>query len=720
MAALPEREPGARHRPGRRLTGRCPVVRSLLRLVLVVVGTGALVGGVLAVPVAGLTRVSPATLLGTDALGADTLALPDADAVPLATVVTDAGGAPIARLYQQYRVPAGPDGVAKVLEDAVIAIEDRRFREHAGVDVRGLGRALATNLLDAGDPLSGQGASTITMQYVKNHRLLTATTAEERDAADAPTLARKLLDAQVALALEERLTKDEILARYLDTVYFGNGAYGVTAAARTYFGVTPTELDLAQAALLAALVRAPGTYDPVRSPEAALARRDLVLDAMVEVGSVTPEQADAARERGPGVVEPLRVVEDGCVAARPGTGFFCRYLLRHLEDLGLGSEELRRGGYTIRSTLDLRVTDAARRAAADQVPVAGTEGIANAVAVVQPGRERHRVLALAANRELGPDAAAGQSAYPLPSAPVPYGAGSVYKIFTAAAALERGLGVGTALPAPETYTSEVFLDEGAPYEVSGDGGAPDPVDLQDALALSPNTTFLALLDRLGSVDPVVDAAHRLGLRESLREPGTSGRTVGETVRAEERASFTLGPVPTSPLELANVAATIVSGGIWCPPSPVDEVLDGTGTPVPLPEAPCERAVDEAVATSLAFALSEDHTGGTATAAAQAAGWDRPMIGKTGTTQQNLSAAFVGATPRLAGAVMTWADGSPPRPVCDGDPPRLCDEGTLFGGTVPARTWFAAMAPLHDGPPVADLPEQAAPGYRTGRLGQPDG
>ncbi|MHA6783719.1 transglycosylase domain-containing protein [Pseudonocardia saturnea] len=680
-----------------------------------VVAGGALLGGLLAAPVAGLARVTPAALPGTAVI-----TLPDPDAVPLVTVVTDAGGAPIVRLYEQYRLPTGPDGVAPVLEDAVIAIEDRRFHQHGGLDLRSLGRALATNLRADGNPLSGQGASTITMQYVKNHRLLTAATPAGREAADAPTLVRKLLDVQVALALEERLGKDEILARYLDTVYFGNGAYGVTAAARTYFDTVPAELDLARAALLAALVRAPAAYDPVRHPEAALARRDLVLDAMVEVGSVTAEEAGAAGKQGLGLVDPLRRADDGCVAARPGTGFFCRYLLRHLADLGLEAAELRSGGYTIRSTLDLRVTDAARSAAAGQVPVAGTEGIANAVAVVRPGRERHRVLALTANRDLGPDASAGQSAYPLPSAPVPYGAGSTYKIFTAAAALERGLGVGTQLPAPETYTSRVYRDRGEPYEVSGAGGATDEVDLQDALTLSPNTTFLALLDRLGSVDPVVDVARRLGLRDSLREPTGGGRSVGEAVRAEEQASFTFGPVPTSPLELANVAATIVSGGVWCPPSPVDEVLDSTGAPVPLPERPCERAVEEDVATTLAFALSEDHTRGTAAAAARAAGWDRPMIGKTGTTQQHLSAAFVGATPQLAGSVLTWADRSPPRPVCDGAPPRLCDEGTLFGGTVPARTWFATMSPLHDGLPIAALPAAPADGYRTGELGPPDG
>lgn len=285
MAQVRQRGPQARHRHAGRAVP--PAAGPLLRLVLVVVSAGALLGGLLGAPVAGLARMTPAA-----APGAEAIALPDPDTVPLVTVVTDAGGAPIARLYEQYRVLTGPDGIARVLEDAVVAIEDRRFREHGGVDVRSLGRALVANLRTDGNPLSGQGASTITTQYVKNHRLLTATSAAEREAVDAPTLARKLLDVQVAIALEERLGKDEILGRYLDTVHVGNGAYGVSAAARTYFGTVPTELDLAQAALLAALVRAPATYDPVRHPAAALARRGLVLDAMVDVGAVTAEQQD--------------------------------------------------------------------------------------------------------------------------------------------------------------------------------------------------------------------------------------------------------------------------------------------------------------------------------------------------------------------------------------------------------------------------------------------
>ncbi len=690
------------------------VYASLAPVVAVVVVAGTLLAAVLVIPVAGLARyaVSPLPEITVPT------GLPDPAATPLATIVTDATdatGEPIARTYDRYRIPTDPGDIAETMKQALVAIEDRRFFSHAGVDWRGVGRAVVTNLATSGAVFDGQGASTITMQYVKNHRLYAvAGGPDEREAATADTLDRKLLDVTVALALEDRLSKQEILARYLDTVYFGNGAYGVAAAARTYFATTPAELTLPQAALLAAMVKAPSTFDPVDAPEAATARRDLVLSVMADVGSITPQQAAAARADGLGVVEPLRQVEQGCVAADPGTGFFCRYVMDHLEEHGLDADELRTGGYTIRTTLDPQAQDAAVRAAAEQVPVGATTGIANAVAIVEPGRAAHRVLALAANRELGPDASAGQTAYALPTTPVPFGAGSIYKIFTAAAALEAGLGIESDVPAPERYTSEEFTDGGDPYRVSGDGGASDETTLQRALALSPNTTFVALLDELGSVDPVVDMAHRLGMRESLALPAGSGRTVGEAVRAEERASFTLGPVPSVPLEVANVAATLVSGGVWCPPTPIASVTDSAGAPVELPLAACEQVVPEALADTLAVGLSADHTIGTAADAADDAGWERPMIGKTGTTQNNLSAGFVGATPQLAAAVLTWSDASPPRPVCVGDPPRLCSDGTLSGGSVPADTWFAAMAPLHESLPVADLPEPD-PAYLDGEI-----
>jgi len=655
--------------------------------------TGALIA-VIAVAIVGLMFLlvpAPPGLLDAD------------DGVPLVSVLTDDDGVPFARLFDQYRLPVPGADLGEPMKAAIVAIEDRRFYDHGGVDVAGVLRAIVRNATTSGNPFAGQGASTITMQYVKNQRAYTAGNTQRQDEATADTLGRKLLDLYAAVALEREFGKSQILERYLNTVYFGNGAYGVAAAADTYFGTRPTELTLAQSALLAGLVRSPSRFDPVDEPEAAVDRRDLVLSAMVEIGSVTPAEAAAARAEPLGVVTPLRQAESGCSGADPGTGFFCAHVLDVLARDGLTVDDLGVGGYTVATTLDRAASEAATRAATEQVPTAGSPGIANAMAVVAPGTDSRRVLALAVNRTFGPDAAAGQSAFSLPTAPVPYGAGSTFKIFTAAAALEAGTGLTASLPAPESYTSRVFTNGSEPYTVTGANGAPATVTLQQALALSPNTTFVALLDELGSVDPAVDMAYRLGMRDSLAVSAGPGQTVRDAVRAERRASFTLGPVPAIPLELANVGATIASGGVWCPPTVIEAVADRAGRPVPLTTVACEQVVPKGLADTLTVGMSEGATGGTAAAAARAAGWDRPMLAKTGTTQDSLSAGFLGATPQLSAAVMTWSDGSPPQPVCSGPPLRLCDGGDLSGGGVPAATWFAAMRPLHDGFAVAPIP-----------------
>lgn len=185
------------------------------------------------------------------------------------------------------------------------------------------------------------------------------------------------------------------------------------------------------------------------------------------------------------------------------------------------------------------------------------------------------------------------------------------------------------------------------------------------------------------------------------------------MKKEKRGSYTLGAEPTSPLDLANVGATLMSGGKWCPPTPIDAILDRNGRPVPVAEPACEQAVPEGLANSLAVGLSkDDQPGGTSFAAAQAARWNRPLLGKTGTTQNNRSAGFLGATPQYSGAVLVWPDGSHPAPICDTTPPRLCSNGDIFGGKVPARTWFDAMVPLHEGLPVLPLPP-TEPRYMTG-------
>ena len=394
---------------------------------------GVLLAGLMAPVAAGAAVVATRA---TESVGAAGSRLADGR-VRAASVLLDDDGVPMAELYERYRLPVGGGQISNAMKAAVVAVEDRRFFDHDGVDYAGLARALASNAV-SGSPLEGQGASTITMQYVKNYRLYAvARTTEQRRAAAADTVARKLTEVRLAHRVESRLSKDRILARYLDLVYFGHGAYGVEAAARVYFGTTAAALDVGQAALLAGLVRSPAGYDPTTAPEAATARRATVLDAMAEVGSITRGQAEAARARPLGIRADARPPAEGCAGARPGTGFFCRYVVDTLATQGLDAADLRTGGYTVRTTLDQTVSGQALAATSETVGGGGSD-VADVTAVIAPDAGRRPVLALAANRAYGDDAASGQSAYPLPTAPL-RGAGSVYKIFTATAALEAGL-----------------------------------------------------------------------------------------------------------------------------------------------------------------------------------------------------------------------------------------------------------------------------------------
>jgi membrane peptidoglycan carboxypeptidase len=698
----------------RTLTG-VRVTLGLIKMAGLCLLAGVLVAGML-FPVVG--GVGLASNQATDTVDSVSTELVQGE-LPLVTTMTDAAGRPIAWLYNQNRTTTTAEKIAPAMKAAIIAIEDRRFYEHDGVDWRGTTRALITNQL-SNDVV--QGGSTLTMQYVKNYLLYVVAGEDKASQARVieQTPARKAREIRIALQLEKELSKEEILTRYLNIVNFGNKAYGVAAGASTYFGTTADKLTIAQAAMLAGIVKSTTSYDPLRKPEEALKRRNIVIDAMAEIGSITPDAATQAKAEPLGVVNPLNAPPNGCVGAGPAAGFFCSYVINYLARVGITEEQLKRGGYVIRTTMDPNATAAAKAAAEGEVPKTA-DGIANVMAIVQPGRDKHRVTALVANRDYGLDKAAGQTSYDLPSATTKFGAGSIYKIFTSSAALEKGMGMLWEVDVPPTYVSPSCPKyNGKPYTVENAGNYPPRLTLQDALATSPNTAFSQLIETTG-VTPTVDMAYRLGMREAMQgidphgdplQPGEESR--GNSVKRGNECSFTLGPGPTGALELANVGATLVSGGTWCPPSPIEQVVDRNGQPVPLKEQPCEQAVPTGLADTMAFGLSKDTISGTATTAANGAGWTRPMLGKTGTTQLHQSAGFVGATPQYSGAVLTFADGTRPQGICDRDPfPVLCGgRGNIYGGKVPARTWFAAMTPLHAPLPVVGLPPPD-PSYLAG-------
>ncbi|MEU4445102.1 transglycosylase domain-containing protein [Actinosynnema sp. NPDC050801] len=696
----------------------------VLKLLGLCLLAGVLLAGMLFPVVGSLGMVSNRASDTVDSISADLVATDP----PLISTITDKDGAPIAYLYDQYRVLVPPEQISPTMKAALVSIEDRRFYEHQGVDWRGTIRAGLTNQFSGSVT---QGASTLTQQYVKNYlvHVVARNNQVEQQKAQEQTVARKAREWRISLQLEQKLGKEEILAGYLNVVPFGSTIYGIAAAAQAYFNTTADKLTVAQSAMLAGMVNSPSALNPEVFPEKALERRNQVIDKMVENDKLSRDAAEAAKAEPLGLAVPVRTPPSGCVGAGPEHGFFCSYVLNYLQRNGFSLEQLKTGGYTVRTTLDRTITGHAKLAAEAQVGKS-TDGIANAMAVVRPGKERHEVVALVANRDYGLKADQFQTQFDLPSGVEnKFGAGSVYKVFTAAAALEKGMGIENTIATPNTHVSRVFKGGGDKCPPTGEpstrwyclGNAssnyPPQMSLQTALQTSPNTGFVILEEQLG-MDPVVDMASRLGMRETMATNIAGVRPDPKAKNRELRisqtefyksnggnASFTLSPAPVSTLELANVAATIMSGGVWCPPSPIGQILDRNGAAVPMNEAPCEQVVAEPLANGLAVGMSKDDQGsGTAAAAARQFKWTRPMMGKTGTTEDYKSAAFIGATPDFAGAVQTFNDGVEPRGICvNGGPPRLCGKGDIYGGTVPARTWFDTMTKIHDGLPVRGMP-----------------
>jgi membrane peptidoglycan carboxypeptidase len=671
-----------------------------VRLLAVTVLAGLLVAGITFPLVGGVGLLSNQAIAGAQdtspgVLGGD---------MPSITTVTDDAGAPIAYLYDQNRQIVRSDQIAVTMKAAIVAIEDRRFFSESGLDPRSIVRAVVNN----GSGGSTQGASTLTEQYVKNYdEYVAATTPAEQLKATQATLGRKLREARVAEQLDHTLSKDEILTRYLNVVYLGNQSFGVAAAARTYFNTTADRLTVPQAAMLAGMVQSPTAYDPVNHPQAATGRRNVVIDQMRQQGELSPEQAAAAAAAPLGVQAPLHGVANGCVGAGDD-GFFCSYVLDYLDQAGITPEQLRSGGYTVKTTLNPAAMAAAKQAVDAQVPPTQPH-VADTLAVVQPGATSHPVLALAANRSYGLDASQGQTTYDLPAEPENLGAGSVYKIFTSATYLMGGGGISNIIPVPPSgYASP--LTPG--FVVANDGNYPGQLTLQDALAQSPNTGFVKLEETTG-VAPVVDMAVNLGMTSLAKPSEPGGPSLADTMKSQNQASFTLGPTPTSPLELANVDATLASNGTWCPPDPIVSVTDATGSPVTVPSTACHQALPAPLADTLMTGMSkDDQPGGTSAAAAAAAGWNRPTAAKTGTTETSESGAFVGATPQISAASIVFDDSSRPRPICNGQPPTSCSSGNLFGGNTPAQTFYQAMNQFLAGQPVLPLPP-TDPRYVTG-------
>ena len=641
--------------------------------------------------------------------------------VPAVSTMVDSAGNPIAWLYDQRRFEVPSDKISNEMKLAIVSVEDRRFPEHKGVDWQGTMRAFLTNTT-SGEVQ--QGASTLDQQYVKNYQLLVvAKTDAERRAAIETTPARKIREIRMALTLDKELTKDEILTRYLNLVPFGNASFGIQDAAQTYFGIDASELNTQQSAMLAGMVQSSSALNPYTNPDGVLERRNVVLDTMI---SNIPERAAELRqlkETPLGVLPEPNRLPRGCIAAGD-RGFFCDYALQYLANAGISREQIDKGGYLIKTTLDPAV-QASTKAALSANASPGLDGIANVMNVVQPGQDSHRILAMGSSRTYGLDANANETVQAQPYSLAGHGAGSIFKIFTTAAAMEKGLGTNAILDVPGRFEARGMGSGGArgcpasTYCVENAGKYPAALSVTDALAQSPNTAFVKLIQATG-VAPTVDMAVRLGLR-SYAQPGTSGfddRSMADFQKDQNLGSFTLGPTWINPLELSNVAATLASHGKWCPPTPIDSVFDREGKPVSVTQQACEQVVEPGLADTLTNAMSkDDKPGGTSAGAAGSVGWTLPMAGKTGTTESHMSSGFLGFTNNFAAAVYVFGDSPTPGEICSA-PLRPCGDGNLFGGNEPARTWYAAMNPIANNFGPTTLPpvdQKYARGSQNGQV-----
>lgn len=649
-------------------------MRLLLRLFAVVVSAG------LGLAAVGVALVPAARQLSSAGSSVDGVI--DLGPLDQRSYVYAADGSLLATLRADVdRQPVPLASIPTHTIDAVLAVEDAEFYAHDGVNLRATLRALVANV-DSGATV--QGGSTITQQLVKTELV----GAEQ-------TIDRKAREAILARRLEASMTKDEILERYLNTVYLGNGAYGVQAGAETYFGISVGELDIAQSAFLAGMIANPAAFDPIRHPEDAKARRDLALRRLVSYGRITQAEADQLAD----TPLPLEIRQ---VQPQPDTYFVEEVKQQLLDDERLGeSREEReyavfRGGLQIFTTLDpkaqLLATKARNDVLAELAPDGTPEGIlpigdnpdtgeprvaTGAVVSVEPGTGAVRAMVGGAGFE--------DNKFNVTTQGVGRSGGSTFKVFVLLALLENGFvpndSVSGSGPCSFTGIKGLVPD---PYKVENFGNSHGGRGTITSQTLRSSNCAFVRLGQIVGTDKVAEQARKMGI----------------TTKMDPVVSMPLGTQEVLPIDMAGAVASIAADGVYDAPYYVDRVEDRDGH-VLIQHAPNPRRAESPASARLAADILEKNVQSGTGTRARIPG--QHAAGKTGTAQNSGNGWFVGFTPYLATAV--WIGST-----ADNYEVRIRGTG-ITGGSYPAEIWGRYMRAWHQGLPERDYedPPTTRPG-----------
>ena len=586
-----------------------------------------------------------------------TVSIPDPNAYvnSQATIIQYADGSEIGRIGSENRTVVNLAQIPMDVRNAVMAAEDRNFYSNRAINPLAIVAAVWDNVVNLG---SGRGGSTITQQYAK-----TAFLTPER------SIQRKVKELVIAIKLENQFTKDEILENYLNTIYFGRGSYGVQTASQVYFGTSVDKLNIAQAAVLASILRSPGLYDPGFKKEnlpRLEARFKYVLDGMVEKKWLDREKADAVKFP---IINPR--VTSGALAGPKG--YVISWVERELNQLGFTDEQLMIGGYIIKTTLVKEAQEAAVFAVNKEAPTKVPENLHIGLVAIRPGTGE--ILAMYGGQDYL------KYQFNAATQGITSG-GSSFKAFALIAALEQGIPLSSVWngDSPKVYDDGI----GRPYPVNNYGGESwGNLSLLTATEKSVNTIYVPLGMKAG-LEKVVDVARRAGIPDSV-----------EMIASP---SVSLGSASPHVIDLANAYATFAANGVYAKPFIINEVQGPNKGILYQGRIQAQEVFKKDVMADLTYALSKATSSGTA--AVVGARVARPTAGKTGTSNDNASAWFNGYTPEVAASVAFYRDDA--TQTLNG----IGGLTSVTGGSFPARIWAEFVKKYLAKAPVQQFPEPA--------------